>query len=336
MEGVIEYKTAYITQSTGHSATINIDANECKNADFVEGTGHSAIFTVETNECKTADFVKCTGHSAATENIKTQGNAPMDGLIASINNCETSGKKTEFQAYIPSSWPIKQDMYVGMNTTPERYIENLYLLGMAWVRKVRHVARLTLNSPTGPLWPTRSEPIALMLFQELSQHNVHWASIRERADFADELDFVWRENPPWLPPSHGIYIPIWEHATGMARTWGWNWHNEARKQGAPEDVWRQEDRYPRTRHHQNTTSAARHHHVLTAQRVPTIASYIRTNKFYRVGDDETTCERPQSSPRCRHKCHHTENAFAFKRQKKRLGLIRAPGVEPENEYGGIE
>lgn len=102
MEGVIEYKTVYITQSTGHSATINIDANECKNADFAEGTGHSAIFTVETDECKTADFVKCTGHSATTENIKTQGNAPMDGLIASINNCETSGKKDR----VPGIHPV--------------------------------------------------------------------------------------------------------------------------------------------------------------------------------------------------------------------------------------
>ena len=278
-----------------------------------------------------ADITQSTGHSATIDNIG--GIDPMDDLVARMTRCEI---KTEFQAYIPAAWPKKQDMYVGMNTTRERYVENLYLLGMAWVRKVQHVARLTLNSPNGPLWPTEVEPIALMLFEYLRRQRIDWESIPGRAEFAAELDFVWRVCPPWLPPSHAAIAPIWEHVTGMARTWGWNWHNEARKQGLPESIWKAEDRHPRSRFYQNRTSAARHHHILAKHRVSTIAQYIRTNKFYQVGDDETACERPQSSRRCRDKCHHSEYAHALRAVKKKHGLIRAPGVEPENEYGGIE
>ncbi|KAL9137306.1 MAG: hypothetical protein Q9175_001487 [Cornicularia normoerica] len=314
-----------------------MDVNEGKNADFTKSTGHSAITimdTMDVNEGKNADFTKSTGHSATIENIK--GKDPMDDLVASMKSFGMSESVTEFRAYIPSTWPIKQNMYVGMDTSPERYLENLYLLGLAWVRKVQHIARLTLNSPNGPIWPTEVEPMALVLFEYLKRQRLHWASIPDRADFADELDFVWRENPPWLPPRHSIFTPIWEHVTGMARTWAWNWHNEVRKQGAPEAVWKPEDRKLRSRFYQNKASAARHHHILAQQRVPTIAQHIRTNKFYQVGDDETACERPQSAPRCRNKCHHAEYAHTLKRLKKKHGLIRAPGVEPENEYGGIE
>lgn len=288
------------------------------------------------NECKDADFTTSAGHSVIIDNVKTEGTDLMDGLVASIKSCEINGKVTKFRAYIPPSWPIKQDMYVGMNTTPERYLENMYLLGRAWVRKVQHVARLTLNSSTGPVWPTHIEPIAVELFKMLSQHRIKWATIPYRADYAEEIDFVWRENPPWLPAGHTNFIAIWEHVTGMARTWGWNWHNEVRKQGAPKEVWKLEDRHPRTRCHQNKTEKMRHHHILAQHKVPTIAQYIRTNKFYQVGDDETACERAQSSPRCRDRCHHTHYALTLKQLKKKHGLIRAPGVEPENEYGGIE
>lgn len=132
VQGVIEGNIADITQSTGHSAIISIE-------------------TMDVNECKYADFTKSTGHSADIDNIDTEGTDPMDDLVASIKSCEISGKVTEFQAYLPSAWPKKQDMYVGMDTSPERYLENLYLLGRAWVQKVRHVARLTLNSSNGPI-----------------------------------------------------------------------------------------------------------------------------------------------------------------------------------------
>ena len=208
----------------------------------------------------------------------------------------------------------------------QRYLENLYLLGMAWVRKVQHIARLTLNSPTGPVWPTYLEPTALKLFDFLAKCSIDGTRVRERerADFADEIDFLWRTNPQWLPANHTMYIPIWEYVTGMARTWGWNWHNEARKRGAPEEVWRQEEYKPRTRYHQNEGSASQHH-ILSALRVPRIENYIRTNKFYRVGDDETACEQPESSPHCRDKCHHTESAHTLKTLNRKHGLIRAPG-----------
>ena len=288
-----EGEYAYGTHSTGHSASFDTemaDANECKDADSAKATGHSASFDTEmadANECKDADSAKATGHSASTANVKTKGTDPRDDLVARMKKLKIS---TKFEANIPSALPIKQNMYVGMDTTWQRYLENMYLLGMAWVRKVQHIARLTLNSPTGPVWPTNIEPLALDLFDFLRSFSVDWTRVRERADFADEIDFVWRVKPPWLPPIQMMYIPIWEYVTGMARTWGWNWHNEARKRGAPQEVWRREDSYPRSRYHQNISSASQHHHVLSALRVPTIANYIRTNKFYRVGDDETTCE----------------------------------------------
>ena len=204
-----------------------------------------------------------------------------------------------------------------VDTMWQRYLENLYLLGMAWVRKVRHFARLTLNSKEGPFWPTYIEPLALKLFDFLGRFSIDWTRVREteRADFADEIDFVWRVNPPWLPPEQKMYIPIWEYVVGMARTWDWNWNNEVRKQGAPEEVWRLEDRHPRGRYHSNTDSASKHHHLLVALRVPTIAQYIRTNKFYRVGDEETACRRPESSPRCRGTCHHTKYANTLEERR---------------------
>ena len=325
-----EGEYADVTHSTGSSAFSNVKGNECKNAEFTYSTGHSASFNIKTAD---ADFMKGTGHSASTANVKTKGTDPMYDLAASMRKLKIS---TKFEAYIPSAWPIKQNMYVGMDTTWQRYLENMYLLGMAWVRKVQHIARLTLNSPTGPAWPTYIEPLALDLFDFLGRFSVEWTRVRARADFTDEIDFVWRVKPPWLPPIQMLYTPIWEYVTGMARTWGWNWHNEARKRGAPQEVWRREDRHPRSRYHQNTSSASKHHHVLATLRVPTIANYIRTNKFYRVGDDETACEQPESSPRCRDKCHHTEQARTLKKLKRKHGLIRAPNVEPENEYGGIE
>ena len=318
-------------ESTGHSATID-DQSTGHSAliiDVTQSTGHSATTTV-------TGTMESTGHSATIDDHQL-GIDPMDDLVASIKSFEISG---QFKAYIPPTWPKKQDMYVGMNTSPERYLENLWLLGKAWVRKVKHVARLTLNSPKGPIWPTEVEPMALALFDFLRGQRLplrYWANIPDRADFADQLDFVWGVNPPWLPSRHHeLFPPLWEHLTGMARTWSWNWHNEARKHGAPEAVWRPDDHNPRSRFYTNKTSAARHHHILAQQRVPTIAQHIRRNKFYQVGDDETSCERPQSSPRCRDKCHHSEYAHTLKKLKKKHGLIRAPGVEPENEYGGIE
>lgn len=321
-QSVIESKEADITQSTGHSATTTTV--------ITQSTCHSAITTV--NSVTT----QSTGHSATIDNIR--GKCLMDDLVASFKRLEISKKATEFRAYIPPSWPIKQDMYVGMNTSQERYLENLYLLGRAWVRKVQHVARLTLNSPNGPTWPTEIEPTALLLFRylEFQPAYPHWASMPDRADFADEIDFVWREAPYWLRPEHNAFIPIWEYVTGMARTWGWNWHNEARKQGAPKEVCRSEDRKPRSRCYLNKGSAAKHHHVLAQHRVPTIAQYTRTNKFYQVGDDDTACARPQSSPRCRDRCHCSDYAHTLKDLKKKHGLLSSPGVAPENEYGGIE
>ena len=331
---MIDRITADITQSTGHSVIFITDATQ--------STGHSAI--------SDTDVTQSTGHSATT-NLIAQGtghSAPkavngcrnadftdlMDGLVARLKSLKIS---KGFEAYLPASWPIKQDMYVGMDISPERYVENLHLLGDAWVQKVQHVARMTLNSPDGPKWPTEVEPLALILFEYLRRQPVDWASIRDRADWAEELDFVWRQSPPWLHPKHTeVFVPVWENYTGMARTWGWNWHNEARKRGAPMNVCKREERHPRSRFYQNKTSQAKHHHVLAHQRVPTVAQYIRTNKFYQVGDDETACERPQSSGRCRTRCYHKEDAHLLKRLKKDCGLISAPGVEPENEYGGIE
>ena len=336
------------TPSTGHSAIINsdiMDVDGCSNADFTASTGHSAFIVDATqstghsaitpitgtgHSASIPDVTQSTGHSATTPVTGTMASTghsatiddhrmgidPMDDLVASLRSFEIS---REFKAHIPPAWPKKQDMYVGMNTSPERYLENLWLLGRAWVRKVKHVARLTLNSPDGPTWPTEVEPMALALFNFLKARRRplhYWANVPNRADFADELDFVWRANPAWLPRDHHeVFPPLWEYLTGMARTWS---HNR------------------RSRFYTNKTSAARHHHVLAQQRVPTIAQYIRTNKFYQVGDDETSCERPQSSPRCRDKCHHSEYAHTLKKLKKKHGLIRAPGVEPENEYGGIE
>ena len=229
------------------------------------------------------------------KDIKTEGDL-MDGLVASIESCSISEKVTGFQANMPLSLPIKQNVYVGMNITQERYIDNLCLLGVAWVRKVQHVARLTLNSSTGPVWPVDIEPLAVEFFKMLSQYRVDWASTPYRADYADEIDFVWREIPSWLPATHLEFIAIWEHVTGMARTWGLNWH-------------------------QNETKNMKHFHVLAQHRVPNIAQYIRTNKFYRVGDDEAACERPQSLPRYRQECHHTEIALILKRVRNQK-LIR--------------
>ena len=334
MEGVIERYFPHATQSTCHSAIFQNYANECKNADLVHSTGHRAFFPTQMNGCVYADFTGSTGHSAFfnMDKVETQGTDPiMEDLIARLARCKI---RTDFEAYIPPSWPIKQNMYVGMNTTQERYFENLHLLGKAWVRKVQHVARLTLNSPTGPTWPTEIEPLALKFFQHLSRFPVE--NIPDRADFADEIDYIWRINPEWLPEWNKKLVPLWEYVTGMARTWGWNWHNEARKRGAPEEVWRQEDRHPRTRFYQNESSKSRHHHIVAGLRVRTISQHIRTNKFYRVGDDETKCERPDSSPGCRIKCHHTEYARTLKKLKEKHGLIRAPGVEPESDCGGIE
>ena len=378
---VNEGKKADFTHSTGHSAFSYPIANECNNADFAYSTGHSAFslvnesiyadFTYSTghsafsnplvNEGKKADFTHSTGHSAfstikpkvastiqdvTVSSIDKQGIISMTDLTNRMKKCQISTKSTKnrqsrkkstgFQAYIPLAWPIKQNMYVGMNITCERYIENLHLLGSAWVQKVQHVARLTLNLPSGPIWPTDIEPLALQFFEYLKTQPSPGA-IRKRADFADELDFVWRVWPFWLPGSHLEFIRLWEYVTGMARTWGWNWHNEARKQGAPERVWRKEDRKPRTRYYQNDKrSAMAHHHILVDHKVPPVATFIRTNRFYRVGDDETACIRRDPSPRCRFHCHHLKEARDLKKLKKKHGLIRAPGVEPENEYGGIE
>ena len=43
-----------------------------------------------------------------------------------------------------------------------------------------------------------------------------------------------------VPTTHEYFFPVWEHVTGMARTWGYNWHNEIRKTGAPKEVWKRE------------------------------------------------------------------------------------------------
>ena len=273
--------------STSYNPLFNAQGNECYNAEFTYGQGHNTFFstkTVDANECKNANFVKRTGHSASTANIKSRGTDPMDDLAASLKMFKIS---TDSEAFIPASWPIKQEMYEGMGTSPERYLENLCLLGKAWVQKVQHIARLTLNSPEGPVWPTDIEPLALVLFGFLDRQSIDWRTVKERGGFAEEVDAVWRENPPWLPPSHVMFIPLWEYTTGMARTWGWNWHNELQKQGAPEAVCRREAWYPRSRYYQNKKPAARHHHILADLRAPSVASYIRKNKFYRVGYDET-------------------------------------------------
>ena len=328
MEGVIEGEDAYITQSTGHSATFNPNVDECYRADSTFSTGHSAFSNSNTNGCSdAADFVLSTGHSAffyphangcsnaadfvlsaghsafsypntigcsnAADFVYSTGHSAfpnanecnyadfvpsaghsafsngtdMDDFVASIKSFEISGKGTEVQAEIPGEgwgkgtelqaeipgegWAKGTELEAeipgeGWDTTPERYLENLYLLGKAWVRKVQHVARMTLNTPGGPVWPTEIEPLALEFFDLLRKH-VHWTYLPERDDFADEIDFVWRENPAWLPQEHTRFIPLWEYVTGMARTWGWNWHNEARKQGAPKEVWRKEERRPRSR-----------------------------------------------------------------------------------------
>ena len=197
-----------------------------------------------------------------------QGYRSHENLAASMEKPKIN---TNVKENIPSASPIKQNATVRTGLTLQRYLENMYLLGMAWVRKVQHIARLTLNSPTGPVWPTYIEPLALELFGFLQSCSIDWTRVRERADFADEIDLVWRVNPLWLPDEHKRYIPIWEYVTGTARTWGWNWYNEARKRGATEEVWRREDGYPRSRDHQNKGSASRHHE-LADLRVPTIAN----------------------------------------------------------------
>ena len=220
-----------------------------------------------------------------------QGHRSHEDVAASTEKLKIN---TNVEANIPSARPIKENVTAGTDITWRRYLENLCLLGMAWVRKVQHVARLTLNSPTGPVWPTYIEPLALELFAFLESCSIDWTRVRERADFADEIDLAWRANPLWLPEYHKRYIPIWEYVTGMARTWGLNCH-------------------------QNKGAASRHH-VVSGLRVRNIANYIRTNKFYRVGDDETACERPESSPRCRESCHHTKSAQTLERLKRKPAL----------------
>lgn len=155
MEGITEGvigSEAYITQGTGHSAIFHHETNECNNADFVlTSTGHGAFLTSMANECKNADFASSTGHSAFSEGTGD----PMDGIVASQDYCETSERQV--RGFQPYTWPNKENMYLVWNTCPDRYLENLYLLGMAWVQKVQHIARLTLNSPTGPVCKYFSE-----------------------------------------------------------------------------------------------------------------------------------------------------------------------------------
>ena len=61
--------------------------------------------------------------------------------------------------------------------------------------------------------------------------------------------------------------------------------------------------------------------TVAALRVWIIIQYIRTNKFYDVGDDKTKYERPELSRGCRTKCHHTEYALTLKKLKGKDGLI---------------
>ena len=132
-----------------------------------------------------------------------------------------------------------------------------------------------------------------------------------------------------------MYIPKCGYFIGIAQMWGWNWYKEAMERGAPQEVWRREDGYPRSRYLRNIGLASQHD-VLSALRVPSIANYIRSNKLYRVGDKETACEQPESSPRCRDNCHHIKSGYILKTLKRKHGLIGAPSVEPEKEYGGID
>ncbi|CAF9938938.1 MAG: hypothetical protein ALECFALPRED_007931 [Alectoria fallacina] len=245
-------------------------------------------------EGNNADITQSTGDSATIDNIHTKGIDPMDDLVASMKTARS------------------QDMYADMKTSPERYIENLYLLGIAWVRKVQHVARQTLNSPKGPIWPAKVEPMALALFAFLRQQPSHGACIPDRADYADELDFA------WPVPGAGIGTTKQENKVIQRRFGSQKTANRAAGS-------------TKTKHmRQNTTTSWR------SRGVPTMAQYIKTNKFYQVGDDETACEQPQCSPRCRDRCHHSHDAHTLKELKRRHGLVRAPGIEPENEYGGIE
>lgn len=136
----MEIGISYITQSAGHSTIIPVMTQSTGHSAITpsittQSTGHSAITPsmepMEVTECNNAEVAKSTGNSAAID---------MDGLIASFISLEISEKVTGFPAYLPPSWPKKQNMYVGMDTSPERYIENPYMLGMAWVQKVQHVS----------------------------------------------------------------------------------------------------------------------------------------------------------------------------------------------------
>ena len=40
---------------------------------------------------------------------------------------------------------------MGFRTAQERYVDNLHLLGDAFVDKTQHVARMTWNSDEGPM-----------------------------------------------------------------------------------------------------------------------------------------------------------------------------------------
>lgn len=49
----------------------------------------------------------------------------------------------------------------------------------------------------------------------------------------------------------------------MTQTWGWNWHNGARKKSALKNVWKRENPHLRNRFYHNKSSVAQHDHNTT-------------------------------------------------------------------------
>ena len=306
-------KYANFARTMANSAFSRTNVNECKEADSTHSTGQGASSNSNVNERKWADFAYSTGHSASS-NIKPEdANEGKNEDSASTTHSDIFGnidgqvidptEGTESEACLSLLLPTLHNVDVGIKTTPERYLENLHLLGLAWVEKVKHIACLTLSKPRGPVYPEILEPTAKRLFKILEEAPDP-GKIRRRADFADEIDIIWRVKPDWLPHSHGEFLYLWEYVTGIVRTWGWNCHNEPRRRGAPEHLRRMQDQMPRTRFFQNTTPATAYHHILKYHNIPPIEAFIRKNKFYRVGDDMTACILPEPSPLCHHRCIH--------------------------------
>ena len=112
----------------------------------------------------------------------------MDDLVASMTKAQDQhqirGNKSH--QHDQSSRSYTWGWTPHGNDTSRTYVPTRH------VRKVQHIARLTLNLPTGPVEPTYIELLALELSDCLGGFSVDQTRVQERAVFADEIDFVCR------------------------------------------------------------------------------------------------------------------------------------------------